>query len=77
MVGFDGLPRLIDFGESTPADPLRIRNDNERLEALFHEDLDVMNRRRKQKRERSASLTMTPTSPGPSVRRMAFDFNDL
>jgi serine/threonine protein kinase len=61
MIGSDELPRLIDFGETTLAEPARIQNDKDRLEALFRGSvLDINELRRsriaEQRRQRDEEL---------------------
>ena len=88
MVASDGLPRLIDFGETTRADSLRILNDNDRLENLFREsvmDINAIRRSRISERSRMRSprspldrelqsaLFGSPASPISQVKRMRFE----
>jgi len=86
MMGSDNMPRLIDFGETTEATLARIRNDNDRLEALFRGsvlDINEMRRSRiaEMRRQRdeeleNALLGKNETSEVPQVKRLRMPLFD-
>lgn len=79
MMGADGMPRLIDFGESTPVTLERKSRDNARLEEMFIEGLEVAALRAKRMREREPFSPASSSSPDkgfPVVKRQLFEDED-